>query len=122
MKPRALPPWHYPRKRMPSTWTLKQWRKRALELAKRVGAPRACQVCKRPMRQWGFVSVKHPRSYGKKRSRAVCIACANLVIHLLDILEWHGAEDHMPTEDWGDVPMPTQVMKEIEEDVNDDHA
>lgn len=109
---RRLPPWHYSRDRMPSTWTLRQWRLRALELAKEKGAPRACQLCKRPMRQWGLIRLKHPRSYGNERKRIVCIACANLLIHMLDVLEWHGAEEHMPPEEWEGVTMPGDLTEE----------
>ena len=113
MSQRRYPPWHYPRDRMPHRHTLKLWRQRAAKMARAAGAPKACGICKRPMRQWGQLKLRHPRSYGKSRLRHLCISCANLVIHMLDVLEWHGAQDHLPPEAWEDHPMPEDSHKDM---------
>lgn len=100
------PPWHYDREDMPTKWTLRRWRRVAMRLARKVGAKRACHFCKRPMNQWGTLAARHPRSYGNQRVRIMCTACANLILHMLDILEWFGAEDHLPAEEWQPGEMP----------------
>ena len=96
------PPWYYPRDKIPHARTLRRWRKLATQMAKAVGAPMACGICKRPLRQWGRLTIRHPRSYGKSRNRNICTACTNLIIHMVDVLEWHGAEDHLSPESFSD--------------------
>ena len=97
---RRLPPWYYRKDQMPSSWSLSNWRKIANELARKMGGRAACGLCKRPLKQWGLLSVKHPRSRGSRRNRRICTACANLMIHLIDVLEWFGASDNLPPEDF----------------------
>jgi len=95
-----LPPWHYRRDEVPHADTLARWRKRAYELAKEAGANTACGICKRPMDQWGHLHIRHPRSHGNARTRLLCTPCAELMLQLIDVLEWFGACDHLPAEDF----------------------
>lgn len=105
-----LPPWLYPRDELPKRWTLRHWRRIAARRARAAGAKRACGICKRPLHAWGFISLKHPRSYGKTRRRDLCTNCAELLIHMLDVLEWFGACDGLAPEDWeGFEPRPEDV-------------
>lgn len=104
MSTRRYPPWYYA-KRLPNADTLARWRKRARAMAKERGANNSCDICKRPVRQWGTVAVKHPKSlHGNKRTRAICSICAELLGLLIDIMEWHGASDNMPPEAFDDMP------------------
>jgi len=114
---RRYPPWHYPRSNMPHRRTLRRWRKLANDLARAVGAPMACGICKRPLRQWGKVIIRHPRSYGRSRVRKICTACSNLIIHMIDVLEWHGAQDHLAPEEWHGEPMPEDVPAGVTPDL-----
>lgn len=96
MGKRLLPPWKYPHDTIPSRWTLRDWRRKALEMARKAGFLMCCGICKRPVRSWGFIHFRHPASYGKTRHRKICRTCANLVIHMLDVLEWHLSCENLP--------------------------
>jgi hypothetical protein len=50
------------------------------------------------------LSLRHPRSYGNSRHRKVCRTCAELLLTLIDVLEWFGASDELPIEHYHDVP------------------
>ena len=95
-------PWLYPRDTMPSRFTLASWRRVATKRAKSLGAPFACGICKRPLHSYGRLMLKHPMSHGKSRQRKICRICADLLITLLDVLEWYGAADNLPAELWHD--------------------
>jgi hypothetical protein len=41
-------------------------------------------------------------SKGKSRQRKICRICADLLVHVLDVLEWYGASDNLPAEIWHD--------------------
>lgn len=102
-------PWRYPRDVVPSRWTLASWRRAAGRLARRLGFRRACGLCKRPMAQFGWLQIKHPRSLGKTRHRRICTPCAEILIQLMDVLEWYGACDHLPPDVWRPEPTPEEA-------------
>ena len=106
-KPNRMPPWKYPKKVLPRYDTLGRWRTIARRLARERGARTACDLCKRPLHHYGQLRIRHPRSRGRSRNRTVCAPCATILIHLVDILEWSGACDHLPTEHWEEFPIPS---------------
>ena len=48
----------------------------------------------------------------------MCKECADLIIVLLDVMEWVGASDRLPVQDFSDVPLAGNVMRydEVPED------
>jgi len=96
------PPWSYHRDEVPNRFTLAAWRRVASRIAREKGALTACGICKRPLHSYGRFMLKHPMSHGKSRQRKICTICADLLVTLLDILEWHGASDNLPAELWHD--------------------
>ena len=102
-------PWRYPRDEMPSRWTLAKWRMAAIRVARQSGYVTACGICKRPVNFYGFFDLRHPRSYGKARRRRICVACADLLVATLDVLEWFGTCDNMPPDVWRPQATPEEV-------------
>lgn len=90
--------WKYDTGQLPHRKTLERWRKRARKLARTRGATTACDLCKRPLNRWGGLFIRHPYSYGKSRKRRTCKSCTDLVMLLVDVMEWKGASDHLPPE------------------------
>ncbi len=96
------PPWFHKPDTLPDRFVLARWRRVATRRAKAVGAPFACGICKRPLHSYGRLMLKHPMSHGKSRQRKICRICADLLVTLLDVLEWYGASDNLPAEIWHD--------------------
>jgi len=72
------------------------------------------------MRAWGRLFLVHPRSEGKSRRRYVCTSCAELLITMLDVLEWYGACDHLPPEVWRPEPTPEETADMLAWDHDDE--
>ena len=96
------PPWQYRPDEIPDRFVLARWRRAATKRAKAAGAQFACGICKRPLHSYGRLTLKHPMSMGKSRQRKLCRVCADLLTHVLDVLEWYGASDNLPAELWHD--------------------
>ena len=107
-----MPPWCYPRDVIPSRWTLAYWRRAARRLAKKAGCVSSCDICKRPLHQYGWLKLYHPHSRGNLRYRRLCSTCSELLIHMLDVLEWFGASHELPPDRIRGVPTPEEIPDE----------
>lgn len=114
--PRMYPPWHYARDTMPGRILLREWRVRAQEMARKLGYRTACGLCKRPVMRWGTVIVNHPVAWGWWRERKICYHCANLIIHMMDLLEWKGASENTPE---GAVPEEMRRLVPVDRGVDE---
>lgn len=96
---RQATPWrHYPDDGPASLETLRRWRVLADARARKKGAKRACNLCKRPINQWGYVILRPIGYRAKPRRRYICHTCWTTLVTLLDSLETSGQLDNLPPE------------------------
>jgi hypothetical protein len=99
-------PWHrwdYLTKGIPTSRTLRRWRKMADDLAKLLGCPGACHVCKRPVteRRRGHLVLHAPNAWHSQTGLKLplCYSCWAIIRSMLDELQTKMHRDYLPPEE-----------------------